>query len=384
MTHKRRIASILELDRRGFIKAGLAGAAGLTLSACTSGAGEKSITWGNWPYLLDYDPDAQTYPTLDEFIAESGISVRYLEDIDDNNTFFAKIKDQLSLNDFTGYDVITFTDWMNARIIESGSVQQFDRTNIPLVYENTIDLFKSIIPNDPNRDFSVPWDAAGCGLVWNTELVPGGVHTLDDLLAPELKGRVGLLSEWRFTMGVIMSGQGVDISGEWGDPEYERALEWLDRAISDGHIANLLGNSYTIELERDNLLASLGWSGDIAIMNAELGDRWTYEVPEFGAPFASDSLTIPNGTPEERKEWVEELANFYFDPTVAAHVAAYVGGITPVRGAQEAMEKVDPTQVENSSIFPDETIVSRLKSYRRISDEEDVKYTTSFNKLLGL
>ena len=90
---------------RGAAVAG-AGAGTMALAACSTGGGggeNGSIVWGNWPYYLDTD-DAGTYPSLDQFIAESGIMVEYIEDIDDNNTFYGKIKDQLALDQFTGYD----------------------------------------------------------------------------------------------------------------------------------------------------------------------------------------------------------------------------------------------------------------------------------------
>ena len=34
--------------------------------------------------------------------------------------------------------------------------------------------------------------------------------------------------------------------------------------------------------------------------------------------------------------------NYYYDPEVAAEVAAYVKYICPVEGAQEEMEEIDP------------------------------------------
>ena len=46
------------------------------------------------------------------------------------------------------------------------------------------------------------------------------------------------------------------------------------------------------------------------------------------------------------------LMNYYYDPEVAAQVAAWVNYITPVQGAQEAMADIDPELVENPMIFP--------------------------------
>ena len=50
----------------------------------------------------------------------------------------------------------------------------------------------------------------------------------------------------------------------------------------------------------------------------------------------------------------QKIINYYYDPANAAEVAAYVQYITPVKGAKEAIAKIDPTLVENQLIFPTE------------------------------
>ena len=44
--------------------------------------------------------------------------------------------------------------------------------------------------------------------------------------------------------------------------------------------------------------------------------------------------------------------DFFYDPEIAAEVAAYVNYICPVEGAQEEMEKIDPELVDSPLIFP--------------------------------
>ena len=46
------------------------------------------------------------------------------------------------------------------------------------------------------------------------------------------------------------------------------------------------------------------------------------------------------------------LMNHYYDPAVAAQVAAYVNYICPVKGAKEEMEKIDPALAASEFIFP--------------------------------
>lgn len=376
------------ISRRQLMQsAGLIGASAglLALAGCggASGASDK-IVWGNWTYYLDFDESTGTNPTLDSFVEQAGFGVDYVEDIDDINTFYGKIKDALQLDQWVGYDVITLGDWMNARLIEAGQIQEFDYGNLPNVTEHLIDQQWDILPEDQGRHFTVPWQLPTTGWAWDKEVLPGGLHALDDLLKPELKGRVQVLSEMRNTMGIILAGQGVDPSSDWGDAEFDQAIAWLEDGLASGQIANVKGNDYTQDLETGRMAAGFVWTGDVMMMNAELGDRWGVEIPESGGMIDADSFTVPNGTSPESKRRVEELINYYYQPEVAAEVAAYVAYVTPVQGAQEAMADVDPSQVENPAIFPADEDFARLKQFRLLTPEEDQRYSTAFQKVLGL
>jgi len=380
-----------QFNRRQLLRGAAVGAAGagaLGLASCSTGGagggGGDGIIWGNWTYYLDYDEEAGTWPSLDAFIEEAGFNVEYVEDIDDNNTFYGKIKDALELGQFTGYDVITMTDWMNARLIEGGQIQEFDYANLPNVEANLLDQQRDILGEDPGRKMTIPWQLPTTGWAWNKEALPGGLHTLDDLMKPELKGKVQVLSEMRDTIGLILSGQGVDPSGDWGDAEFDAALAWLQEGLDSGQIANVKGNDYTQDLETGTMLAGFVWYGDVVMMNTELDDQWGVEIPEAGGMIAADSFTVPNGTSAENKAKVEELINYYYQPEVAAEVAAYVAYVTPVKGAQEAMASVDESQVDNPAIFPTDDDFARLKQFRVLTPDEDNRYSTAFQKALGL
>lgn len=379
----------MRVSRRGLVQgASIAavGAGALSLAACSSGSalpGDGSageINWGNWTYYLDVDESGQIFPTLWEFMETSNIRVNYYEDVDDNNTFYGKIKDQLELNQDIGYDTVCLTDWMCGRLIGNKQVQKFNKANMPNVTANMLPSFDNLTV-DAGRNYTIPWQGVMAGIAWNKEFVPNGIKTLDDLLKPELKGKVGVLSEMRDTMGIIMLGQGVDISGDWGDEQFSNALQWLDDALKSGQIARVKGNSYTQDLEKDDTWAAICWSGDIAILNDESGDRWSFDIPESGGTSSADAFFLPNGT--DKNAQVEELINFYYQPDIAAQVADYVWFVTPVNGAQEAMESVNPKQVDNPLIFPDQAMQSRLRGFRVLTSAEDKKYSAEFQKVLG-
>lgn len=387
-------ARMAQLTRRGFITAGTASMA-LFLAACAGkvggdGGGKpaasltpgtdmsdtvKSMVWANWALYLDED-DAGNHPTLDAFIERTGIDVKYDVAVDDNNTYFAKVRDQLELGQPIGADTVCLTDWMATIWIESGFTQKFDKAAMPNATANLVPSLQS--PDfDPSRDYTMPWQSGFAGLAWNKEKILNGLKSVDDLWDPSLKGRIGVLSEMRDTMGVLMLSQGVDISStSWGDAEFDKAIELFSKQVGDGQIRNIKGNSYADDLKNEDTLAAIVWSGDITAINAEVGDKFGFALPETGGTLWSDNFLIPIGSTQ--KSNAQKLIDYYYEPEVAAEVAAWVNYITPVVGAREAMEKLDPSQVDNQLIFPNEETLAQAHIFRTLTNEEQQKYSAQF------
>lgn len=382
-------ARATQLNRRQLLRgagfgAALLGAGSLAACAGPSGPGDGSggtVRWANWTYYLDYDEDAGDWPSLNEFMERSNIRVEYFEDIDDNKTFIAKIKDQLKLEQDTGYDVFVPSDTTTVRLVEQQQLLEFDRTLMPNVDANMIDMVQHA-SFDPDRIWSIPYQAGMTGLVYNTQLYPKGVRSVSDLWSPDLAGKVNLLTEQDDTLALIMLEQGVDIESNWGDTEFEAALAVARDQIDSGQVLTVKGNSYTQDLEQGNVWAGMCWSGDIAILNEEAGEEiWKFVVPDAGASVFIDSFSMPLAA--QSVEQVHELIDYYYEPEVAAQVAEYVQYVCPVAGAQEAMAKTNPELAENPLVFPDEEMSKRIFDMRSLSAEEDNRYTQAYQKILG-
>ena len=95
----------------------------------------------------------------------------------------------------------------------------------------------------------------------------------------------------------------------------------------------------------------IGWSGDIFQLNSENGNKWEFVLPDSGGTLWSDNMMIPIGSPHKKN--AETLINYYYDPKVAAEVAAYVNFICPVQGAKEEMQKIDPDARQEPADLPD-------------------------------
>ena len=371
------------VSRRGVLAgAGGLGAAGL-LAACggsDSGDSANSVRWGNWPLYLDYDEDTKKYPTLDKFQEQTGITAEYFEDYNDNDEFYGKVQAQLKLGEDIGYDVVTPTDWMAARWIRLGYTQKFDAANIPNK-SNILDSLAS--PSfDPNREQSMTWQGIMAGFGWNTAKNPKGIRTLEELFAPQNKGKIVVLSEMRDTIGIILLAQGVNLQTVTED-QYMNAVDYMAKQISDGWIRGVKGNEYAEDLTSGDATAVIGWSGDMFILKAENEGKFDFAIPESGGTISGDNLLIPSTATPEAKASAEKLINWYYDPAIAAEVAAYVNYVTPVKGAQAEMEKIDPDLAKSEFIFPSAKTMANLSVFRSLTPTEETTWTEAFQKAAG-
>ncbi|CAB4716159.1 unannotated protein [freshwater metagenome] len=374
------------ISRRSVLAgAGGLGAAGL-LAACggggssSSGGDTNTVRWGNWPLYLDFDAKTKKYPTLEKFKTLTGIDAQYFEDYNDNDEFFGKVQAQLKLKQDIGYDVVTPTDWMAARWIRLGYTQKFDLANIPNA-GNILDSLKS--PSyDPNRESSLTWQGIMSGFGWNTQKNPKGIHTLDELFAPQNKGKIVVLTEMRDTIGIILMAQGVDIT-KVTEAQFMNAVDFMAKKISDGWIRGVKGNDYAQDLTSGDATAVIGWSGDMFILSSENAGKFDFAIPESGGTISGDNLMIPSTASASGKANGEKLINYYYDPAVAAEVAAYVNYVCPVKGAQAEMEKIAPELATSEYIFPSDKTASRLHVFRSLTPDEETTWGEAFQKAQG-
>jgi spermidine/putrescine transport system substrate-binding protein len=371
-----------QLSRRSlFAGVGAVSAAG-ALAACSSGSGGAdvgTVRWANWTEYLDYDEDTQENPTLVEFEKLTGIKVSHKETVLDNDEFTAPLLEKLQSKKDIGYDLVTLTDWMTARWIRLGYTQKFDSAELPN-RSNVLDTLKN--PSfDPGREQSIPWQGIMAGIGWNKEKIPGGIKSLDQLFAPANKGKVLALTEMRDTMGIVMLYQGVDPSKPFTEDKFMNAIAFLEKKVKDGFIIGFRGNEYTQDLRAGNANAVIGWSGDMFQLAAESDGKFDFAIPESGGCISTDNFMIPSTSTNAVN--ASKMVNYYYDPTVAATVAAWVNYICPVKGAQEAMEKVDPSLANSEYIFPTAKTTSRLSIFRALTAAEETSYQTAFQSVAG-
>jgi spermidine/putrescine transport system substrate-binding protein len=380
-----------QMSRRGFLAAtgGVAGVA--LLASCGSDTEEGATTtfpedvggtvrWANWTAYLDQKKvdGKRTYPSLDKFTAATGIAVDYLVDYNDNDEFYGKVQENLKAGNDIGYDIVTPTDWMAARWIRLGYARELDAANVPNK-GNILDTLANV-SFDPGRNYSLTWQSGFAGFCWNKNVIKQDVTTIEQLFSPANKGRVVVLSEMRDTMGIILQYQGVDISQPFTEDQFMNAIDYFKKMIADGFIRQVKGNDYLEDMANGDAVAAIGWSGDMFSENLS-GQNYGFAIPESGGTLWSDNMLIASTSANKANS--EALMNHYYDPAIAAEVAAWVNYICPVKGAQAEMEKIDPELASSPFIFPDETTLSKVQVFRGLEAEEEFNFSAAFHEPIG-
>ncbi|MET9174592.1 polyamine ABC transporter substrate-binding protein [Streptomyces misionensis] len=347
-------------------------------------ATDHRLTWANWPLYIDTDDkNPNRRPTLEAFGKRAGIRVEYVEEINDNDEFFGKISPALMNHQPTGRDLIVISDWMCARFVRLGWVQEMDRAHQPNVAKHLDPLLRSPA-FDEGRRFTVPWQSGITGIAYNHRKLGREIRGVKDLWASDLKGRVTLLSGLDESFALLMQGNGVDIT-RWTADDFHDVCDEVQRQVGRGQIRRFTGNDYTKDLVSGDVLACQAYSGDVIQLQADNPDI-RFVVPEEGAELWSDSLMIPNRA--RHKANAERLIDYYYQPEVAAELAAWVNYVCPVPAAREVLaadpDKDTAALADNPLIFPDETMRSRLAIARDITSAERVDFARRWNKIVGL
>jgi spermidine/putrescine transport system substrate-binding protein len=328
------------------------------------------------------DSDNPQSPTIKAFQKQTGIQVKYNVNVNDNNEYYSRIKNQLAAGKDTGADTFCLTDWMASRLINSGLVQELDYKLLPNVTKNLDPFFKGKAWSyDSDRTHSLPWKGIIAGIGYHKEnykkLTGKDAPTsVADLWDPAVKGKVVVLSEMRDTLGVMMMADGVDI-GAFTEADFNKSLDEFKGYVKSGQIRGIKGNSYIDDLKSGDAVIGIIWAGDLVATNLELGkDVLGAVIPDTGATFACDNFLIPMGAQHAAN--AHALINYYYSPEVAAELAlSGVFYVPPVKGAKEIATAKNPAIGANELIFPSDW--SKLHQFRPLTPQEDKTFSKAWS-----
>jgi spermidine/putrescine transport system substrate-binding protein len=413
MTHQR-------MSRRQVLQSAGASAGALSLSAFLAACGVKgatssggkvkpggvgSVSWwakqklhrkvnfANWPYYLDVLNGK--HPTLEQFTAQTGITVNYTEPISDNDPFFAKIRPSLQSHQDTGYDIIVMTN--NAPplgyLIDNGWLTPLDQSMMTNFYKYASPLAKN--PSwDRGNKYTMAWQSGWTAVGYNSSVIKNPGTSVDVLFDKKYAGKVGMMADPQELGSVGLLAIGVEPATST-ESDWAKAAKKLQQQKSDGIVRAYYDQDYINHLKSGDTVVTQAWSGDIfqADLNSKYRDL-SLLIPDGGAMFWTDNMCIPMDAQNPKDAMT--LMDFYYQPQVEAVVEYYNDYVCPVPAAKQvllnptgwaaaALKTMKPSiglppsyTADSPLVFPTAPYMHRSMPYYQYKSQEEL---TAWNNL---
>jgi spermidine/putrescine transport system substrate-binding protein len=375
-----------DLSRRRFLGRGAAGAAAAVvlgpsfIAACGGddddsagtggGGGGDTLRISNWPFYI-----AEGF--VADFETASGLTVSYKEDFNDNEEWFAKVKDSLDAGQDIGSDLVVPTEYMVARLIRLGWLEELDHANIPNLGNLRTDLLDSTI--DAERRYSAPYMSGMVGLAYDRKATGRDISSVEDLWDPAFKGRVTLFSDAQDGLGMVMLSLGDDPAAPTSEA-VQKAADKVAEEKDKGQIRRFTGNDYADDLAAGNVAIAQAYSGDVVQLQADNPDL-AFVVPDGGGTTFVDAMIIPVTT--RNKAGAEQWIDYVYDRANYAKLIAEVQYVPVLSDMTADLETIDPALAADPLVNPPQETLDKLAIWPALTDEEDAEYTTIYADVTG-
>lgn len=327
------------------------------------------FTFANWAYYIDTAHGE--HPSIEKFTKDTGIKVNYAEAVNDNISFFAKIRLDLQQGNYTGYDLIVSTDNDPpiSQMVKLGWAIPLDQSKMTNYYKYSSELIRD--PSfDPGNVYTMGWQSGYTCMAYNTNYIEEPITSLQSLFDPKYEGKIGM-------MGIASELGSIGLLAIGKDPQTATPDDWQQAAdkLSEQKplVRSYYDASYLRALKNEDIWITMAWSGDIFYASTYQGyDTLEVVIPDEGAMFWTDYMMIPYTAenPLDAMTYMDTV----FDPDVAAQIAVYVGYVCPVPAAQQIIrdELDDPVVANSPTVFPTPEIEAITHHYPSWSDPDVV------------
>ena len=304
---------------------------------------------------------------IEMFEAETGIEVVY-DEFETLEIMYAKM-----VQDDGAYDVICPSDYMIAKMIETGMLQELDLDQIPNrknIGEQYMEASRSF---DPDNTYSVPYCWGTVGILYNKTMVDDPVNSWDILWDEKYSGQILMQDSIRDAFMVALKRRGFSLNTK--DPGE------LELATEDLIAQRPLVQAYVIDQARDKMIGgeaalAVTYSGEVLYAQNENPDL-EYSVPDEGSNVWIDSWVVTKKAknPEAAMKWIDFLCR----PEIALMNFDFVTYSTPNTKARELIEDEN---VRNSEVaYPGNDILKRCDAYSYLGEDGDLLYSDMWKKV---
>lgn len=332
----------------------IAAGAGIFLAAKSAAGEQITLNVYNWgQYIADGSDDSM------DIIAEfekryPNIHVNY-STYDSNEVMYSK----LSSGGIT-VDVIIPSDYMIARLIKEGMLQELNFDNIPN-YQYVDEAFRNTA-YDPDNRYSVPYTWGTVGILYNTKYVEEADLTGWEILWNEkYAGKILTFDNSRDAFAVAQGLLGYSLNTT-DEAELNACAEKLreQKPVLQQYVMDQIYST----MENEEAWIAPYYAGDCMTMMENNEDLAFYLPEQQTFNLFIDAMCIPECARE--KEAAELFINFLCDPEISAANMDWVCYATPISAAKEYL---DEETVEDPVVYPPEEILANGESFINLPED---------------
>lgn len=318
-------------------------------------------TWGN--YVSD--------DVMKRFAEVCGVNVK-VDVYSSNEEMEAKFK----AGGNPGYDLITPSDYMVAKMAAAGMLEKIDFNNVPN-YAN-VDAGHKGLYFDPSNEYSVAYNWGTTGIAYDKTKVTEPITNWKQIMEPsaELQGKIGMLDDMRELLGMALRYKG--FSANTSNPDEINAAR--DALIAQKKYATNYSDSPTnsTNLVAGDVIAAMIYTNDANVARDQ-NPNIEYVIPEPVSTVWQDNMAIPTGAPS--KYTAEVFMNFMLDPQNSADNANGVGLTTPNAEALK-LGLISEALRNNPTVYPNvQALGNKLEYLRKGDPKVDELYQRAFDEV---
>ncbi len=257
-------------------------------------------------------------------------------------------------------DVIIPSDYMIAKLINEGMLEELNFDNIPN-YQYIDQNFRNTA-YDPENKYSVPYTWGTVGIIYNTKYVdPADVTGWELLWNEKYAGKILMFDNSRDAFGIAQYMLGYDVNTT-DEAQLRECADLLakQRPLVQQYVMDQIYST----MENEEAWIGTYYAGDCMVMMENNPDLAFYIPENQGFNLFIDAMCIP--TCSQEKEAAELFINFMCDPEISGANMDYICYGSPI---SEARKYMDEYLAESEVVYPDEEKLANGSSYAFLPPE---------------